>query len=317
MVSILESMEKFAEKVLPESFTKNVDRKLRSTHIAFSGTEFSGVSLLAGIDVGIAIFIISLFVPFPFLPGPLYAVIGFAATFLILTQVIPFFLIERRVNEIEDHLPDALRQMSNILRAGVSMDRALEDVSQSDYGALSEEFEYTINQVRRGRPMRDALEALAARSRSDLLKRAFFLIVEGMERGAELADVMEAVGDDIRETQILQRERQSATMQQILFLIAVAIFVAPLLSGLVLSIGTTFEEIGAEAAAGTGMGGAVPPLIYTVVPIFIVIQAFITSLAVSVIRYGDLPRGLMFAGPFMIAAIAVFYGSKIFAGFLM
>jgi len=317
MVSLLKASERAANKLLPDKFIRGVDQDLRSTHIAFSGSEFCGIGLIAGLEVLIAILVISIFVNLPFLPDALYAIIGFTVTFLALTKVMPFFYIRRRVRAIEKTLPDALREMSNVLRAGVSMDRALEDVAGSSYGALSEEFEYALNQVRRGRPMRDALRAMARRSRSELLSRGFYLIVEGMERGAELADVMESVADDIRETQTLQRERQAATMQQILFLLVAALFIAPLISGIVLHIGTMFEAMGTQAGGAGVIGETIPPVLYTVVPLFIAIQAFITSLAVGVIRYGEMAKGVLFSGPFMVVAVLVFYGSQTIAGFLI
>ncbi len=149
-------------------------RKLRSTNIAFTGSEYCGVSLLAGIIAAVGIYVASLFLPFPLLPGFVYSIITFFATFLALTLVLPFFFIESRVGELEESLPDALRQMSTALRAGVSMDEALEDVAQSNYGALSEEFQRTLAQVRRGRAMQNALRAMARRTQSELFERAFF-----------------------------------------------------------------------------------------------------------------------------------------------
>lgn len=317
MASLLDALRSFATKVFPEGFLISTDKKLRSTNMALTGSEYCGVSFFIGIAIAAAVFLLSFVYPLPYLPTPVYVIIAFFVTFFAFTMVIPLFLIQRRINEIENSLPDALRQMSNVLRAGVSMDVVLEDVAESDYGPLSEEFERTIDQVRRGRAMRNALRAMAERSRSDLLERAFFLIVEGMERGAELADVMEAVSGDIRETQTLQRERRAATTQQVLFLLAAALFVAPLVSGLVLSIGSMFSTQTVSSGMLGGGGQVIPDSIFIVLPIFIIIQAFITALAVGVIRYGDLSKGLIFSAPFMTGAAGVFYLSRFMAGFIM
>ncbi|MFP4006074.1 MAG: type II secretion system F family protein [Candidatus Hadarchaeia archaeon] len=320
-MSILNAISAFAEKIFPTSFLLSTDDKLRSTYIALSGPEYCGITFFMSLAAGLAIWLLSFFIQLPLLPEFLYGVVGFVLIFVLITMIIPYFLIQRRVNDIEDALPDALRQMSNVLRAGVGMDVVLEDISESDYGPLSEEFERTIDQVQRGRSMRHALRAMAERSKSDLLERAFFLIVEGMERGAELADVMEAVSGDIRETQTLQRERRAATMQQVLFLLAATLFVAPLISGLVLSVSDMFAVQsggGGGSLFGGGMSGdALPDSIYIVLPIFIIIQAFITSLAVGVIRYGKLSKGVIFSGPFMIGAVGVFYAARVLADFFM
>ncbi len=327
MPSAIYYIEKMAETVFPEDFVQGTDDKLKSTNIALSGAEYCGVSLILGIVVGVGIFVASFFVSFPLLPAPVYSVVAFILTFIVLSLMLPFVFIERRVGELEESLPDALRQMSTTLRAGVSMDGAFEDVAESDYGALSEEFERTLAQVRRGRSMSGAIRAMAERSKSDLFERAFFLIVEGMERGAEIADVMEAVSEDIRETHSIQRERQSSTMQQIMFLLAAALFAAPFITGLVVSLGGIFSEVipsgvsGAGGAAGgagiTQMGGNVLPSgTRIIVPIFLAIESSITALAVGVIRYGDVIKGMMYIAPFAAAALLVFYVSQFAAGFM-
>lgn len=327
MPSFIEALDRLAEAIFPERFVQNLEDKLNSTNIALSGGEYCGISLIVGIVAGVGVFVFSLFVSLPMLPAPIYSVIAFVLTFLVFTLMLPFIFIERRVGELEDDLPDALRQMATTLRAGVSMDAAIEDAAESDYGALSEEFERTLAQVRRGRSMSGAIRAMANRSRSDLFKRAFYLIVEGMERGAEIADVMEAVSDDIRETHAIQRERQSSTMQQVMFLLAAALFAAPFITGLVLSLGGVFSEVtagmggagGAVAGApGAGaVGGSVlPPGTRAIVPFFIIIESAITAMAVGVIRYGEVVKGLMYVGPFVVAALVVFYAAQLLSGFM-
>ncbi len=318
--SILEAAEIIASRVLPEDFVEGTDEKLRSTNIAFTGSEYCGVSFLVGLIVAGGLYVASLFIQFPILPGVIYSIIGFFATFLALTLVLPFFFIERRIGELEDALPDALRQMSTALRAGVSMDEALEDIAQSNYGALSEEFQRTLAQVRRGRAMQSALRAMASRTKSELFERAFFLVVEGMERGAELADVLEAVSDDIRETHSVQRERKATTMQQVMFLLAAALFAAPFITGLVLSLESVFAEVGATGGGGTGSsqlsGPILPPGTKIIIPLFIAIESAITSMAVGVIRYGKVSKGVMFTVPFIIASLVVFYGAQFASGFM-
>lgn len=318
--SVLESFEMLAERVLPESLIESTDDKLRATNVAFSGSEFAGVSLLAGIIAAIGLYVASIFVPFPLLPGFVYSIIAFVGTFLVLVLVLPFFFIESRVGDLEESLPDALRQMATALRAGVSMSEAMDDVAKSDYGSLSEEFERTITQVRRGRPMGDALRGLANRSNSELFERAFFLVVEGMERGAELADVLEAVSDDIRETHSIQRERKATTMQQVMFLLAAALFAAPFITGLVLSLESVFAEVGAAGGGGSGSttlsGPILPPGTKIIVPAFLAIESSITALAVGVIRYGKVSKGAMFVAPFIAAALGVFYAAQVASGFM-
>ncbi|KXA91252.1 hypothetical protein AKJ57_01930 [candidate division MSBL1 archaeon SCGC-AAA259A05] len=313
----MEVGERLARVVLPDSFLKSTDRRLKSANIVLSGPEYCGVSILFGLAVAIGMMVNSLYLPFPLLPGPAYAVISFFFTLVILTVVIPLYIIHRRIGELENALPDALRQMSAVLRAGVSMDAALEDVAQSEYGPLSEEFERTLAQVRRGRSVQGALEAMARRTRSELFERAFFLIVEGMRKGAELASVLEAVSNDIREIHAIQRERRATTMQQVLFLLVVALFAAPFICSLSLRIGGMFSGVSLRGAAGLGAGAGLPDIVNIVVPIYVVLQAAITALGVGVVRYGEMSKGVAFAGPFMGIALVVYYITGLLSTFLL
>lgn len=243
--------EKLARKVLPQRFLEATDNKLIPTNIALSGSEYCGLSFLFGGTVAVAVLSLSPFFSFPIFPDPVFALVSFVVLFLILTMILPVFLIRRRVGELENALPDGLRQMSTALKTGMSIDAAIDDVAKSEFGPLSEEFERTLAQVRRGRSVQGALRAMAERTRSELYERAFFLTVEGMEKGAELASVLEAVADDIRNVHTIQRERRAATMQQVLFLLVAALFAAPFIAGLVISIGALFSNVG----VGGGVGG--------------------------------------------------------------
>ncbi len=300
-------MAAFAKRVFPEKFLHNLDRRLESTKIALAAEEYVGITLLATIVLCIVVgFIGVLFrLPLPpFLLAPLAAVIAFPA----LTLWVPKYLAQRRAAELERVLPDALRQMASTLRAGVGIDATLDDIVKSKYGELSKEFAQVMTEVKRGRTLESALLALARRSSSPLYERAFRLIVEGIERGAALASVLDAVAGDIKEIHAIQRERRSSTTQQVMFLFAVALFAAPFIIGLTVGVG------GVTIGAGPVTGGGLPPEMGTIAMAYIAIQAFICGLAVGVIRYGQMSKGIGYSIPFMIASLIVFSIAQVIIG---
>lgn len=302
-----------AKKIFPRKFLAKVDRRLESTNIVLSAEEFIGIALLVSIGLGVAIPLLGLILPLP-LPMPILGVIAFVAVFASLSFLLPYFLAQRRAKELEDTLPDALRQMASTLRAGVGIDAAMEDISKSGYGTLSKEFNRAVVEVRRGRALEDSLIALARRSNSPLYERSFRLITEGIERGAALADVLDSVSKDAREIHAVQRERKAATTQQAMFLIVASLFAAPFISGLVLGVGEMFTTLGG-AAAGTTT--TLPPELGTIILLYVIIQAIISALAVGIIRYGRVIKGLMFVVPFMIGAVVVFYMGQFLAGLVI
>ncbi|MFN4133984.1 MAG: type II secretion system F family protein, partial [Candidatus Hadarchaeales archaeon] len=162
------------------------------------------------------------------------------------------------------------------------------------------EFQRVLNEVNKGRTLESALLALARRSHSPLYDRAFRLIVEGIERGAALASVLEAVANDTKETHAIQRERRTMTTQQVMFLFAVALFACPFIIGLTVGVGGI--KMGSGAAASSGL----PPEMSMIGLGYVMIQSFICGLAVGVIRYGKVGKGIKYSIAFLIASAVVF-----------
>lgn len=310
-MGIVERTAGLVKRVFPKKFLLDIGHKLESTNIVLSAEEYVATTLLITLGICIGIVLIGIFVSLPF-PILSIVLIAIPVVFLVLMLGVPYYLTQRRAAELDLMLPDALRQMASTLRAGIGIDAAMEDIVKSKYGSLSREFDRAVMEVRRGRPLDGALLALAKRSNSPLYERAFHLIVEGIERGAALANVLDAVSDDVREVHAIQRERRASTMQQVLFLFVVALFAAPLIAGLTVGVSGMFTGI-----AGAKVTAALPPGVSTIVMLYVIIQAFICGLAVGVIRYGQMSKGLMFTLPFMVIAAGVFYAAQIVMGLMV
>jgi len=310
-MGIVEKTAAVVKRVFPKGFLSDIELKLESTNIALAAEEFVATALLITLGICVGIGLVGAFLG----PPPIVlsiVLISIAVVLPMLMLGVPYYLTQRRVAELDGMLPDALRQMASTLRAGVGIDAAMEDIVKSKYGPLSREFERAVMEIRRGRSLEGALLALSRRTNSLLYERAFHLIVEGVERGAAIANVLDAVSEDVREVQAIQRERRASTMQQVLFLFVVALFAAPLIAGLTVAVGGMFTE-----TAGATAITALPPEVSTIVMLYIIIQAFICALAVGVIRYGQMSKGLMFTFPFMLIAAGVFFAARILIGFIV
>jgi tight adherence protein B len=92
------------------------------------------------------------------------------------------------------------------MRAGHSLMRALDSVSQEADSPTAEEFARVVNETRVGRDLTDSLDELAARMASDDFSWISQAIAIHREVGGNLAEVLDAVGHTIRERNALRRQ---------------------------------------------------------------------------------------------------------------
>ena len=89
--------------------------------------------------------------------------------------------------------------MAGSLRAGHSLLRAVDAVSQEAGAPTSEEFARIVNETRVGRDLSDALDEVAERMGSEDFTWVAQAIAIHREVGGNLAEVLDAVGHTIRE----------------------------------------------------------------------------------------------------------------------
>ena len=116
------------------------------------------------------------------------------------------FRAGRRQAAFADQLDDSLQLMAGSLRAGHSLLRAVDSVSQEAAAPTSEEFSRIVNETRVGRDLNDALDEVAERMGSDDFTWVAQAIAIHREVGGNLAEVLDAVGHTIRERNAIRRQ---------------------------------------------------------------------------------------------------------------
>ena len=210
-----------------------------------------------------------------------------------------FLMMERRVDAIEQSTPDFLRQLASLLRAGVGLETAMEDVSKHGSGPLNDELKRAVIEIKIGRTFDDAILSMGERLKSKNLDRTFRMILEGRRTGGSLSDVIETVAEDLRAVLALKRERKANVMMSVMFLIIAAIVAAPFALGMIMVYSGFIESLGKPnpllGAATTAAGG------------YIIIHSIIAGLLIGIIMYGSARKGVKFAIPLAIAAYGIFY----------
>jgi len=116
------------------------------------------------------------------------------------------FKAGRRQAAFADQLDDSLQLMASSLRAGHSLLRAVDAVSQDAVSPTAEEFSRIVNETRVGRDLSDSLDEVAARMGSDDFTWVAQAIAIHREVGGNLAEVLDAVGHTIRERNQIRRQ---------------------------------------------------------------------------------------------------------------
>ncbi len=181
---------------------------------------------------------------------PLGIGIGLFMGLMMFFQAImyPKILVRKKVRNLEKSLVFALRAILVQLKSGVSLFDSMTMVARGDYGAISVEFKKAIDAISTGTPEQDALQDMSDRNPSPYLRKALWQIVNGMNAGADISDILaETVSSMIRE-QRLAINRYGSQLRVLSLMYMMIGVIMPALGVTLLIILFTFPMVG-EAIA--------------------------------------------------------------------
>lgn len=283
-------LSKFEELLISASIFTNPFTILSLFIILFLLVEFISVSIILGFNTPLTLVLT------PFL-------------LILLFFIIIFIRQEKRISEIEKSAPDFLRQLSSILKVGLSFESAMEDISNYGSGPLYDEMRRTLLEIKMGRNFDQAWIAMCERLKSKEIERVFVIILDGRKSGGSIADVIMDISDDLRNVIALKRERKSSVMMAVMFLLISAVIASPFSLGMVTVYGSFMESFGKTSD------------IITIAPlageIYLLIHSFLVGLIISVILYGEFKKGIKFSIPLVLVSYIIFYIISNFAGQLL
>ena len=134
--------------------------------------------------------------------------VGIAAGFL--AAVAPFVVLSsaasKRLGRIQAQLADTLMVIARAMRAGHSFLQALDNAAKEIDEPAASEFGQVLAEVRLGRDLDDAMDALVERVGSTDLEWTVTAIKIQRQVGGNLAEVLETVANTIRERETLRRQ---------------------------------------------------------------------------------------------------------------
>ena len=129
---------------------------------------------------------------------------------VLLGVVGPFLYLSvrasRRQAKFEEQLPSTLQLLAGALQAGHSLQQAVDTVVQEAGDPIAGEFHRVLTEARLGRPLEEAFEAMARRTRSVDFEWTVMAIRLQRQVGGNLAEVLSTVAQTIRDRYSLKRQ---------------------------------------------------------------------------------------------------------------
>ena len=141
--------------------------------------------------------------------------LGLAA--LVLVGLLPIVIVSqlagRRKSKFNSQLPDTLQLLASSLRAGYSLQQALETVAQEVDEPMGRELRRVVLEARLGRSLEDALDDTAARMSSPDFDWVVLAVKIQREVGGNLAELLSTVAETMIGRERLRREVSALTAE--------------------------------------------------------------------------------------------------------
>jgi tight adherence protein B len=140
-------------------------------------------------------------------------VILIAAIGFLIPPIVLGYLQRRRQNLFNQQLGAMLQLLSNSLKTGYAIDRALETVAAKSQPPVSTEFERVATEITLGTTIEDALSSMLLRINSPDLEFIVTAILLHIRVGGNLAEVLDNISDTLRDRLQTKRDMRVLTAQ--------------------------------------------------------------------------------------------------------
>jgi tight adherence protein B len=178
-------------------FADRLDRKLEQAGFSLRPGEFVAGAFLAGAVGGLSAGLL--------FGSPLWGLVAAVGCALIPIAALRV-AVRRRLGQLERQVVDVLMIIASSLRAGHSFLQALDMVAQEISEPAAGEFTRAVSEIRLGRPVDEALAALAERMASEDFDWAMMAVKIQRDVGGNLAEVLDTVAETLRDREAVRRQ---------------------------------------------------------------------------------------------------------------
>jgi len=218
----------------------------------------------------------------------------------------------RRIQKVEERLPDFLRDVAEAGRFGMTLPDAIVVASTGRYGLLTDEIKKMASQIEWGVPVAQALNLFEERVPTPLVQRVVSIVTRANEAGGNVADVLTMVAHDTREAQLAQQARQIAMLTYVtviyisffVFLVTIYIMAAVFLPQMVTAgCGVSNSSIGASTTVNLAFQFV--PVLFLAFLVAVIVHAVGDGIMAGVLFNGRIAEGLQHATIMLVAGWAI------------
>ncbi|MEM4034866.1 MAG: type II secretion system F family protein [Candidatus Micrarchaeaceae archaeon] len=228
--------------------------------------------------------------------------------------------IEQRKTFVESIMPDFLQIAAADIRSGIAIDKALVVAARPEFSYFSEDVKNMDKALYAGLTLQQALQDLGRRYRSTQLQHTIRMILEGIQYGGGMTDLLNQIAKDLRSQQTIEKEISGQLFLYTIFIAFAALIGAPVLYGLTSQMifvtdtvwaGILKSNPGGLPTVGVSFLRPSPPKITIAmyhnfaIAAVLMITGF-AALIVSAISSGSILRGIRYLPLFLLIGFGVF-----------
>ncbi len=243
--------------------------------------------------------------------------IFFATLFILLVYFYLDLQVYHRTKKMEEQLPDFLQVLSSNLRGGMTFEKALWSAIKPRFNVLGSEMAKASKKVMTGYDVSKALIELSDKYDSLMLKRTVDLIISEVESGGNVAELIDRIVDNLKETKSLKDEMSAAAIAYVIFISVIVIVISPLLFALSFQLLIIILKFISHISVSSQRITAMPFLfskvsidpnnfrMFSIIAIFMI--SLFSSLIVSIVEKGDMKSGLKYIPIYVFGSIAFYF----------
>lgn len=187
-----------------ETFTSTASSNMSDMFMSFDPNQLFIINLVAIVIMPLLTWLVT---------RDIAATLAMLVLIILLPSLFYRSMRKQRLKRLERQLPDGLAMISGAMRAGASLNIALESLVKEQPAPLSQEFELFLKEQRLGVEFDISLKKMEERIPIQDFSMLVTALLINREVGGNLAETMETLGETLRRKGMMEGKIQSLTAQ--------------------------------------------------------------------------------------------------------